>query len=132
MNSCIVLRGDEVMMYKKLVSDVGAFPYNLINSLLAVIVVILVLVFLLIISATSAMILESFPKPLPNTLFYNISRPFYDSIQIITQLYDYLTAPSDLRNIVAFFISIIVIIGSVLVSLMLFQPKSYYGIQIGR
>jgi len=115
------------MMYKKLVSDVGAFPYNLINNLL---VVILVLVFLLIIGATSAMILESFPKPLPNTLFYNISRPFYDSIQIITQLYDYLTAPSDLRDIVA--LSIIVIIGSVLAGLMLFQRKSYYGIQIGR
>ena len=115
------------MMYKKLVSDVGAFPYNLINSLLAVIVVILVLVFLLIISATSAMILESFPKPLPYSLFYNISRPFYDSFHIITQLYDYLTALSDLRDIVAFFISIIVISG-----LMLFQLKSYYGIQIGR
>jgi hypothetical protein len=130
MNSCIVLRGDEVMMYKKLISNVVAFPYNLIKNLL--LAGILTLVFLLIISAAFAMILESFPKPLPNTLFYNISRPFYDSIQIITQLYDYLTAPSDLKNIVVFFISIIVIIGSVLVSLMLFQPKSYYGIQIGR
>lgn len=118
------------MMYKKPVSDVVAFPYNWINSLLAVIVEILVLVFLSIISAAFAMILESFPKPLPNTLFYNISRPFYDSIQIITQLYDYLTAPSDLRDIVAFFS--IIIIGSVLARLMLFQPKSYYGIQIGR
>jgi len=124
MNSGIVLRGDEVMMYNKLVSDVDAFLYNLINNLL---VGILALVLLLILSVTSAMILESFPKPLPNSLFYNISRPFYDSIQIITQLYDYLTAPSDLRDIVAFFISIIVISG-----LMLFQPKSYYGIQIGR
>lgn len=118
------------MMYKKLISNVVAFPYNLIKNLL--LAGILTLVFLLIISAAFAMILESFPKPLPNTLFYNISRPFYDSIQIITQLYDYLTAPSDLKNIVVFFISIIVIIGSVLVSLMLFQPKSYYGIQIGR
>jgi hypothetical protein len=133
MNSGIVLRGDEVMMYKKLVSDIGAFLYNLIHNLL---VGFLVLVFLYIISATYAMILESFPKPPSNTLLYNISKPFYDFIQIVTELYDYLTAPSDLRDIVAFFvaffISIIVIIGSVLAGLMLFQPKSFYGIQMGR